>query len=290
MVTLATNLRSVRAGAVAMLSKAFLFVIALLATAPCPLAAGQALPDAPAPSQSSQQSPRLVERPSTPAPTQTSADSAPKAPVTVLEDTLIRVMTSEPINSKRVKDGTPLLFTLSEDVTVGDAVVIPRGATVHGLVVQSKKAGVITGSPELTLELTSLDLGGRGYPLYTYQFKVKGTSKTGPTERKALTGAAVGTIAGALVGGVTSKNGTTTEAGAGNPVSMAVGAGVGASVGTVVSAATPSPGVWIPSEEQIDFHLAAPIAVTPVNAKEAARLARGLHPGGPTLYVRDDVQ
>ena len=268
----------------------YVLAVALLATAVCRPGVGQDLPDAPAPNQPSQPSPVLVERPATPAQTPVLSDSAPKLPVTVLEDTLIRVMPTEPINSKRVKDGTPLLFTLSEDVVVGDAVVIPRGATVHGIVMQTKKAGVLTGSPALTLELVSLDLGGQSYPLYTYQFTMKGTSKTGPTERKALTGAAVGTIAGALVGGVTSKGGTTTETAAGNPVSMAVGAGVGAGVGAAVSAATPGPAVWIPSEAQVDFRLAAPIAVTPVSAKEAARMAQGLHPGGPTLYLRDDVQ
>jgi len=257
--------------------------IALIATSLCRLAAGQALPNAPAPNQPSQPAPALIERQSSPVQTTASADNAPQGPVTVLEDTLIRVMTNEPINSRRVKDGAPLVFTLSEDVVVDDAVVIPRGATVHGKVMQSKKAGVLTGSPELTLELTSLSLGARSYPLYTYQFKVKGTSKTGPTERKALTGAAVGTIAGALAGGVSSK------VGMGNPVSTGGGAVAGAVVGTAVSAATPGPAIWIPSEAQVDFHLAAPIAVTPVSAKEAARLAQGLHPGGPSLYVRDDL-
>jgi hypothetical protein len=36
----------------------------------------------------------------------------------------------------------------------------------------------------------------------------------------------------------------------------------------------------------VDFHLAAPLTVTPVNAQEASRLAQGLYAGGPSLYRR----
>jgi len=237
----------------------------------------------------------LAQEPSAaPAPAATGARngppamSAPPAPVTVLEDTLIRVQTVEPINSKRARRGTPLLFTVSEDVVIGDVLAIPRGATVHGEVIESKKSGVLTGSPELALRLLSLNLGGRSYPLDTYQFKVKGTSKTKPTETKALRGAAVGAIVGSFTSGVSSQGAVTTD-GSSRVASMTAGAAVGAGVGTAVSAATPGPGIWIPSESQVDFYLAAPVTVTPVSAKEAARLAQGLHPGGPTLYVRGDT-
>jgi hypothetical protein len=208
----------------------------------------------------------------------------PAAPVTVLEESLIRVMTNAPLDSKRMKDGAQLLFTVSEDVAPGGVLAIPSGATVHGVVIDSRKAGVLTGSPELILKLVSLELGGRSYPLYTYQFKVKGTSKTGPTEKKAVRGAVVGAIVGSING--SAKGGSTDV---GKAASIGAGAAAGAAVGTVVSAATPGPGIWIPAESQVDFYLAAPITITPVSAKEAARLGQGLHPGGPALYVRGET-
>jgi hypothetical protein len=210
-----------------------------------------------------------------------------QTPITVLEDTLLRVQTMEPINSKRANHGSPVLFIVSEDVMVRDALAIPRGATVHGKVIESKQAGRLTGSPELTLQLTSLELGGRSYPLDSYQFKVKGLSKTRPTETKAIRGATVGAIVGSAVSGVSSKGVVSPSDGSGRAASMTAGAVIGAGVGTLVSAASPGPGIWIPSESQIDFSLAAPVTVTRVSAKEAARLAQGLRPGGPTLYVRD---
>lgn len=213
----------------------------------------------------------------------TVANQAAARPVTVLEDTLIRVQTIEPVNSKRARENAPVLFMVSEDVRVGDVLAIPRGAFAHGIVIESKKAGRLTGSPELALKLVSFDLAGVNYPLDSYQFRVKGLSKTGPTETKARDGAVVGAIAGAALSG--SAKGETT--GVGKAAGMATGAAVGAGVGTLISAASPGPGIWIPSEAQVDFYLAAPITFTPVSAKEAARLAQGLHSGGPTLYVRD---
>jgi hypothetical protein len=118
----------------------------------------------------------------------------------------------------------------------------------------------------------------------TYQFKGTGTNKTCPTEVKALRGAEVGAVVNAFA--TQEKGGVTDTARA---VNMTAGAAVGAGVGTLVSAATAGPTVLIPAESQVDFSLASLITVTPVSAKEAARLAQGLHPGGPVLYVRGET-
>jgi hypothetical protein len=176
---------------------------------------------------------------------------------------------------------------VSEDVVVDDVLAIPRGATVHGVVVRSKKAGRLTGSPELTFQLTSLDLSGRSYPLYTHTFEVKGVSKTKQTETKAFRGAAIGALAGGVVDVTANKSGVP-NVGEAEAKVVAVTTGVGASVGTAVSAASPGPGIRIPAESQLDFYLAAPTTVAPVSAKEAERLSQGLYPGGPTLYVRGE--
>ncbi|MGO9775575.1 MAG: hypothetical protein ACLQGT_08830 [Terracidiphilus sp.] len=212
-----------------------------------------------------------------------------KAQLTILEDTMIRVRIIDAVSSNSAKNGTPLLFTVSEDVIAGDAIAIPRGASAHGIVVKCTKPGRLTGSPELMLELNSLDLGGRSYPLYTYEFNVKGTSKTQPTEKKIVRGAYIGAIVGSFISGVSSKGLITPEDGSSRVASEATGAGLGAGVATAVAAASPGPIIRIPSESELDFYLAAPITVTPVSAKEAAKLAEGLHPGGPVLYVRGDT-
>ena len=194
-----------------------------------------------------------------------------KGPVTVPQGTLLQVRTDEPLDSKKAVDGTPVQFTVIQDVALGGVLAIPRGATVHGVVTESKQAGQLSGSPELALRLTSLDLGGRSYPIDSDLFKVKGPNKAGRTAGNAIGGALIGAIIGGAAGG-----------GGG----AAIGAAAGGTVGTAASAATPGPRVWIPAEALVTFHLKAPVTVAPVSPQEAARLAQGLYPGGPTLYRR----
>ena len=196
---------------------------------------------------------------------------ASTAPVTIPQGTLLQVRTSEPVSSKRAEAGTAVQFTVIRDVVFGGVLAIPRGATVHGVVTETKKSGALAGSPELALQLTSLDLGGQNYPLQSDLFKVKGPNKAGQTVRNAFGTA----LLGALIGGVADRG-----------TGAAIGAATGAGVGTAVTAASPGPGVWIPAEALVDFHLAAPVTVTPVSPQEAARLAQALYPVGPFRYRR----
>ena len=185
----------------------------------------------------------------------------------------MQLRTSEAVDSKRAKDGEPVQFTVIQDVTMGGVLAIPRGATVHGVIAESKNvgAGDLAGSSVLALKLTSLDLGGRSYPLDSDLFKVKSPNKAGQTVGNAIGGGLIGTIIGCAVG-----------RGAG----CAIGAGAGVAAGTATSAATPGPRAWIPAEALVTFHLKAPVTVDPVSPQEAARLAQGLYPGGPSLYRR----
>ncbi len=209
----------------------------------------------------------------------------PNAHATVNENTVLRVMTNQPVSTRQTRTGAGLMFTLSEDVVVDDVLIIPRGATVHGTVVESRQAGSLTGSPDLVLKLTSLEMGGRSYPLYTYQLKVTGASKTKPTETKVKGGAVIGAVVGGIFSG--SAKGDTTAVG--KLAGMGTGAALGAGVGAALSAATPGPILSIPAESQMDFYLAAPISVIPPGEKEAKRLSEGFRRGGPVLYVRGET-
>ncbi len=198
----------------------------------------------------------------------------PAGPVTIPSGTLLQLRTSEPVDSKHAMPGTPVQFTVIQDVTAGGALAIPRGATVHGVVtnaVVNNGKGTLGGSDLLALTLTSLDLGGQTYPLQTDQFRVKGPSKAGRTVGHTVVGGLLGTIIGCAAGG---------------EVGCAAGAGVGAAAGMGTSAATNGPSAWIPAEAQVTFHLNGPLTVNPVSPQEAARLAQGLNQGGPRLYRR----
>ena len=197
--------------------------------------------------------------------------SVPSGPITVAQGTVLQLRTNDAVDGKRAQEGTQLDFTVIRDVTVNGWLAIPRGATVHGVITESKHAGQLKGSPELALRLTSLDLGGRSYPVDSDEFRVKGPSKTGRTAGNIIGG----TVLGALIGGA-----------AGGGGGAAIGAVAGGTVGTAVSGAMPGPHAWIPAEALVTFHLNTPLTVDPVSEQEAARLAQGLNPGGPTLYRR----
>ncbi len=192
-------------------------------------------------------------------------------PVTIPDGTLLQLRTMEPVASKHASDGQPVQFTLISDVTYGGVLAIPRGAVLHGVVTESRQpgSGKLAGNPVLALTLTSLDLGGQNYPISSDEFRVKGPNKAGATVSNALGAGLVGTIIGCAVG---------------RGVGCAVGAATGVAAGTAATAASSGPGVWIPAEALVSFHLRAPLTVNPVTPEEASRLAQGLYPSRPTLY------
>ncbi len=193
------------------------------------------------------------------------------APITIPQGTLVQLRTADALDSKHAQDGTVFEMTVIRDVRVGGKVAIPRGATVHGMVVESRQSGQLGGAPVLALEMQTLDLGGQSYPFASDAFKVRGPSKTGYSATNILGGAGLGTLIGAMVG---------------RGPGAAVGAIVGAGTGTAISASTPGPRAWIPAEALVTFHLEQPVTVTPVSPQEAQRLGQGLFQGGPNLNRR----
>ncbi len=227
----------------------------------------------PPPTRPQYQNPQNSQYPPYPQAPQGPQYQSARGPVTIPQGMLLQVRTSEPVDSKRAKDGQPVQFTVIQDVAVGGVLAIPRGAVVHGVVTEAKNAGsgTLAGSSILALTLTSLDLGGQSYPITTNEFRVKGPNKAGQTVNNAVGGAIIGAIIGCAIG---------------RGPGCAIGAGAGAAGGTAASAASGGPRVWIPAEALVTFHIAAPLTVNPVSSQEAARLAEGLYPGGPSLYRR----
>jgi len=213
-------------------------------------------------------------------------DAGAPASLTILEDTPVTVRTVTGLKASQLHDGDAVAFTVTSDVPVGDVLAIPRGATVRGIVIHPRKPGKLTGSPEITLKLTSLALGSRSYPITSYQFRVAGTSKTRPTEARVLKGVAGGAAIGAIVTAPINDSSAATPAQ--RAIVSSIGAAAGAGIGTAVSAGSAGPEIWIPAESEIVFALAAPVTVTTLSPEEAAKLSEGLHAGGPVLYVRGE--
>jgi hypothetical protein len=186
-------------------------------------------------------------------------------PVVVPVGTTIRIRVNRLLASDRLKAGDHFDGVVANDVTAGGFVAIPRGASVQGVVVDSKSSGAISGRGELSLQLTSIAMGGKVYPITSDVWSRQGPDKTGQTVGNA---AGLG-IVGALIGGI-----------AGRGAGAAIGAGVGAGAGVAASAASPKGQVVIPPEGMLTFNLSQPANVATVSEAEMQRLAYGV-PNGP---------
>lgn len=101
----------------------------------------------------------------------------------------------------------------------------------------------MSGSSQLTLELSDIVINGTNYPLLTSTYEVKSKGEGGSTARKAVGGTGLG----ALIGGI-----------AGGGKRAGIGALVGAGAGTTVSAAGKGQQLQIPTESLLEFRLEQP--------------------------------
>jgi hypothetical protein len=186
--------------------------------------------------------------------------------VTVPAGAMLRIRINRGLDSNHIQPGTSFDGIVLTDVVAGGAVAIPRGATVTGTVVDAKKAGVFKGEGELSLQLTSLTLGGRNYPLTSDIWARNGRNKTAGTVDNTVGLGVVGAVIGAVAGG-----------GEG----AAIGAGVGAGAGLAGSAASPRGQIIIPPESVLTFSTASPAAIQTVSEQEMERLAYAAGPQRP---------
>jgi hypothetical protein len=178
----------------------------------------------------------------------TSANPAPqtKKRITVPAGTRILIRTTDAIDSSKQKTGYRFTATLETNLQAEDTVVAPRGATVYGKLAQASSAGRMSGSSELTLELTDIVINGTAYPLMTSTYEVKGKGSGSGTAKKVVGGAGLGALIGGIAGG---------GKGAG------IGAAAGAGAGTAVSAAKKGQQIQIPSESLLEFRLEQPVSL-----------------------------
>lgn len=185
---------------------------------------------------------------STNAPAETNAqnEKAPrehqkkKEPVIVPAGTAITISLGSALGSKLSQAGQTFNGTVAQDITVGNEVVIPKGSTASGTVVDAKALGRFKGGALLELRLDSINLNGYDMPVQT---AAKDFTEKGKGKRTAVIaggGAALGGIIGALAGG-----------GKGAAIGAAAGAGAGAGG----SAFTGNKEIVLPAESNVTFAL-----------------------------------
>lgn len=168
-------------------------------------------------------------------------------PIVIPKGTTLLVRLGEDVGSKVSTPGQAFRATLSRDVTVDGNAVIPRGATVHGTVVDAKPLGRFKGGALLVLKLTSITVNGTDRRIQTASLT---TELKGKGKRTAVMTGGGGAL-GAIVGGI-----------AGGGKGAAIGAAAGAGAGVGGSALTGNKEILFPAESALSFRLSTSLRVT----------------------------
>jgi hypothetical protein len=172
------------------------------------------------------------------------AESVKKAlepkPLVVPADTVIAVVLDQTISSKANKSGDKFSATVESPVEVEGKVAIPKGARADGIVRDAKAAGRFKGGAVLSLELTSITVGGKDYEIQTSGATMSSKGKGKRTAAMVGGGAAGGAAIGAVAGG-----------GKG----AAIGALIGAAAGTGGAGLTGNRDITLSAETPLDFKL-----------------------------------
>jgi hypothetical protein len=167
--------------------------------------------------------------------------AAAPAEIRVPAGTTLPIRINQHISVKTSHEGDRFDGEIAEAVhDDGGRIVIPRGASVSGVVDQSHKRGHFKGASVLELRLTSLTLNGTRYPISTGDLT---RTKKGKGKRSAaMIGG--GTGLGMLVGGL-----------AGGGKGMLIGGAAGAGAGTAAAGMTGNGDIEIPAESLVSFKL-----------------------------------
>ena len=169
-----------------------------------------------------------------------------KKRVTVPAGTRILIRTIDPIDTTKQKTGYRFAASLEANLQTEDVVVAPRGTKVYGRLAEASSAGRMSGSSELSLELTDIMINDTAYPVLTSEYEIKGKGEGKKTAGKILGGTGLGALIGGIAGGGTGA---------------AIGALAGAAGGTAVAASKKGEQLQIPSESLIEFRLEQPASL-----------------------------
>src|SRR5256885_7810247 len=122
---------------------------------------------------------------------------------TLRQHTSIQVVLDQPVSADRTKAGDRFAATVAQPVIVDGNTVIPKGARVSGVIVESRHGGRIKGDADLRLALHSVRVNGTSYPIHTTAFHR--SSKNHKKRNLLMIGGGAGT--GVLIGALASGGG-----------------------------------------------------------------------------------
>lgn len=204
--------------------------------------------------------------------------------LTIAPGTFLTVRVNQLLSSDHNHAGDAFSASLVNPVVVNGVVVADRGQTIQGRVSEAQKAGRVSGTSRLGVELTDLSLvDGDQVPLHTSLVTRNGRTSEG---RDAV-GIGAATGVGAIIGaGAAGRH----EVGEG----AAIGAGAGAAAGIIGVLLTRGKPTYITPEQVLTFRVENPIVISTERAPQAFRYVgpgdyqsaapRPYAPRGPSYY------
>ena len=156
----------------------------------------------------------------------------------------ISVRLIDGVDSEKNNQGDEFRASLEDPITLGNDVVVQKGADAKVKLVAEQESGKLTGKAGLTLQLVSLTIDGKTVRVESSDVSEYSGSRGARTAKSAAAVGAVGAIIGAIAGG-----------GKG----AAIGAGAGAATGAGAQTVMKGQQVRIPSETVLTFTTQRPV-------------------------------
>ncbi len=154
------------------------------------------------------------------------------APIVIPEGTVLPVVLETELSSDKSREGDVIVARLSEDVKVGERVVLKEGTELRGLVTSAVPSGRVKGRAQLAFDFDKLVADGKERPV-----ALRAVDLSAESNKKHDTAVIAGAAgAGAIIGAITDgKKGA------------AIGTALGGAAGTGVVLATKGKEVRLPS-------------------------------------------
>jgi len=137
-----------------------------------------------------------------PAPQPPPPPAAPKfRDVTVPAGTELSVTVLSTLASDASKAEDPVKGALAKPVVVDGTTVLPKGATLSGMVTEAKESGRIKGKASIAFTFERMVVRGETYPIHTAVVTQQAAQKKSDDVKKGGVGAGLGAIVGGVVGG-----------------------------------------------------------------------------------------
>lgn len=213
----------------------------------------------PASGEPSSMQPAAPAQSGAPASQQTSAPAPPPPPavITLPSGTAIRVRLDTDLGSKISQPGDSFSATVADDVRRDGDIVIPKGASAEGTVIDAKPLGHFKGGALLSIKLERVHTRWGSYPVATSSIS---RAEKGKGKRSAgFIGGGAGL--GAIIGGI-----------AGGGKGAAIGALAGGGAGTAGTAFTGNKQIVLPAESLLTFTLDHSVHITQQNQPDQPQL------------------